>query len=351
MTSRLVYSHALTAALAVGLLTVMPAPDAVARVPNRGPVQAKSNFTLVPGRLGEALVGHVPPRSSRRSYVKVTGRPCVYIADYLTGNVYVYDRVSQQQIGELTSPDGYGWGAAASQRSLYLGTFYDTVDEYAPCRGTTPTRTLTGSGYGYPTGIATGGAGTYASEWPTNMVDIWTKRGRHSVAIEANQSATYFLALDKAGDVFATGWDLSGKIGILDRCDSALSHCETVVGNVGFPGGVALDSAQDVFVANQNGSISEYAGCASPSPSCTLISSVDSNFFPTGIALDATDRSLWAAANFPPGDGPCNAYSQYSCGEAIGLLLPLQSARVAGATPLLDNTMPWGIAYWKPSKI
>jgi hypothetical protein len=309
--------------------------------------------TAVPGALGRLLAGRLPPGSTSRSYVLPGAHSgCIYLADNLLGIMYLYDSASLKPIGQLTSPDSYGWGVTATTSSVYAGTFADTIDEYKPCSGTSPTKSLRGAGYGYPYGIAIAKDGTtYANEFPTNLVDVWTASGEHHLTKKHDEGASYFLAVDAQGNVYSAGWDNSFSDGIVDRCDRLLKKCVTIVSGIYFPGGIAFDQHENLYVNDQaalgnfTSVIEEFSGCASPKPNCHLIATADDyhNEF-TAIALDTRDKNLYGAA-----DSVCSTYAYYTCGYAMGLLVPISKFIISGQTSPVQTADPLGIAYWKPS--
>jgi hypothetical protein len=305
-------------------------------------------LTPLQGALGE--LGS-PPTTTRSAYIRPgLHSQCIYLSDGYLGIVYIYDGISLKQIGQLTSPSTYGWAVAATQTNIYVGTFLDTIDEYKPCSGKKAIKTLKGAGYGYPYGIAIAQDGTaYANEWPDNIIDVWTTSGKHLFKRDLNESASYFLAVDAQGNLYSAGWNTGSTAGVVDRCDKGLKNCVTVLGNISFPGGIAFDEHQDLYVNSQGNyysTISEFSGCANAQPKCHLITSftyTGATF--TAIALDTHDKNLYGAAILPP----CFPSTYTNCGSAIGFLLPLSKQKVSGQTPSVDPAQPFGIAYWKPS--
>jgi DNA-binding beta-propeller fold protein YncE len=269
---------------------------------------------------------------------------CIYLSNDLSLTVSMYDGVAPYaQIGTLTSPSGYGWGVAANKKTVFVGSNADTIDEFAPC-ATTVLRTLYGTGAGVPYGMAAAKDGTvYATEFPSNYIDIFDPSGNLTQTTDNNMFGVYNLAVDRAGAIFVAGQTSGSFEGGVDVCNAQGGSCTPTGILYGFPGGLAFDKKQHLYVADQLGLIYEYKA---PYGAANLVATYQ---YSTGkaagafanIALDTKDASIWGANTYNCASG--------SCAFAQQVMLPLGSGLGAATTPW-TSAQAIGISVWKPSK-
>jgi hypothetical protein len=269
---------------------------------------------------------------------------CIYLSDSQSRKVEIYSGVAPYtQTGSLTSPSGYGWGVAANKKTIFVGSNADTIDEYNPC-STKANGSLYGTGAGYPYGMAATNDGTvYATEWPSNYIDIFAPNGNLMQTSDENMFEVYGFAVNKAGTIFVSGITQSTFAAGIDECDSQSLNC-TATGIVyGAPAGIALDKKQRLYVADQTGLIYEYGKPYGPNDllatfeySVSKAAGVFAN-----IALDAKDGSIWGSDTYSCASGTCAVAQQ--------VMLPLGSGLGAATAPW-SPAQAIGIAVWKPSK-
>lgn len=305
---------------------------------------------MMPATIHGSGYERVPTWRPHTSYlIPQNGKPCIYLPEHYYGEVYVYSS-NLIQIGQISALSHYGWGLATHDQRVYIGTFLDTIDEYTACSGTSPVTTLTGVGNGYPYGVAVAPDGTvYADEFPTNIIDFWAK-GKHGHSRDPGDVEIYFLAVDKEGDVFNLGYDGNG-VSVLDECKVRVTQCVRKVAwggsNSLFPGGLAFDSSDNLYVLDQGGTLREFAGCATGD--CKLIGSKSETLSNEliGIALDTRDHHVLSAEDWNEYSCPQNLY--LDCADSIELSLPLSNSQIVGQTSLVNPGLFYGVAYWPPS--
>jgi hypothetical protein len=247
------------------------------------------------------------------------------------------------QIGSLTSPSRYGWGVAANKKTVFVGSNADTIDEYKPCSTKAKGLSLHGTGAGYPYGMAATNDGTlYATEWPSNYIDIFAPSGNLTQTTDENMFSVYGFAVNKAGKIFVSGQTESTFKAGVDECDAQGLNCKATGIVYGAPAGIALDEKQHLYIADQTGLIYEYRKPYGPKDliatfeySSTKAAGVFAN-----IALDATDGSIWGSDTYSCASGICAVAQQ--------ILLPLGSG-LGVTTAAWASAQAIGIAIWKPS--
>jgi hypothetical protein len=309
-----------------------------------------SHYQAVPGDAGR-LIGRAPRAHPGHSWVHPspdTKSGCIYLSDNISEVVNIYSAKSPYaQFGTLSSPSNYGWGVAANRKTVYVGTYADTIEEYTPCSATKLGTILTGSSGGDPYGLAADDAGdVYATVFPSSTVDIWSPLGNHTTGTDSLQGAIFFIDLSK-NDKHVY---LSGAVGsdtqTVDRCGPAITGtCKTVVTiQGGFPGGVQIDNKNNLYVNDQNGTLYSYTcvGAKCTATGSFTYSAGQPPFHYTAIALDRRAKNLWAA-NF----WGCAFLT--NCADAQSQSLPLSSAMFNGATmPDWEYATPLGVAIWRP---
>jgi len=329
------------------------------QITTRGHVDL-SKFHAVPGR-ANAFIGHAIYHPIVNGPDKKKKGGCIYLSDNLSGTVTLYSNVTPwgPTGTTLTSTSLYGWGVAANHLKkkkavVFVGTYSDTIDEYKPCSSKKLTATLTGSGSGsdYPYGMDVSSNNTlYATVWPSNNVDYWLNAtGTVNVGTDTNQYETYFVDADKsAANVYLSGYNSALTQETVDKCSATITGCATVASVAGgFPGGVQIDAAGNLYVNNQYGTLYAYNGCPSAcaaNGSFTYSNGTNPLDY-TQIVLDTTAANLWGA----------NIYycsSSYGlCGDGQSQSLPITGSALNGATsPGLNNSEPLGIEYYKPDSV
>jgi hypothetical protein len=151
-----------------------------------------------------------------------------------------------------------------------------------------------------PLSMAADAAGnTYVAAWPSNQIAVYAPGGTDPAAdiIDIGLTAVYGVAVDKAGDLFASGFNTYGNFEV-DEASAGSNYTFTALPISGqFPGGLAIDSRQNLWVCDQgdgsSGSISKlappYTGRAK-----VAFSYAGDNF---GIAISSDNKSLIAANN------------------------------------------------------
>jgi sugar lactone lactonase YvrE len=150
--------------------------------------------------------------------------------------------------------------------------------------------------------------------------------------------SVYYLAANKAGDLFVDGSDTSGVFHLYESNDGGKTFGALKI-TAAFPGGLAVDKKQNLWVADQgngtSGTISEYAP-----PYVKLKTSFSYAGDDTEISIDSTNTELVAANNTMQGT------SVYSG----GVVYSIPSGKVlSSASQSLGNM--YGICFQKPSKI
>jgi hypothetical protein len=274
-----------------------------------------------------------------------------YMSDSVGGAMTMYDGVTHQQTTRIKSSHLYKWGVAANATTIFAATDSDGIDEYAPC-GTTILKTLQGKGKGGPSGgVAMGVAalddGTvFAGEYPNNLIDVFDPTGTDTVYKEPNLATVFYLATDATGDVFVDGFANSSKTEV-DECNQTFSTCTVMsaVKQPGFPGGLAVDAAQNLWLNDETGKIYEYTYVsgyvqqAKGSPFNYHKAALHNVF--GGIAFDRREQKLWASDIFS-----CN---NLSCSKAQSITNPI--GKFGPMTkPNWTNAQSLGIAVFPPGK-
>jgi len=312
---------------------------------------------VAPGRAGQMAIMPGAPRGLGSVHPSFTaGTSCTYVTDNFSGNVNVYN--SHRVLAGTIGP-GYGWGAYAVHTSTLSAVFLGrndgsgSVDVYTPC-SSTMTGTVTGLGTG---GSAYGiggfrGAGKpgYASDWSVGDIAYWaTGTGTAVSKLDPLMPLPYFVEVDKHNKVWLDGYDSSFGAEDVDVCSKIITSCKTMVSiSGGFPGGIQMDSNEQLYVNNQFGQLTSY-DCSSLT-SCTLTGSFTysngSNPLDyTATALDPLlKHTLWGANIFLCPDGCSFGLAS----DAQPQSLPLNTATLGAPTPEWDNTETLGTARYKP---
>jgi hypothetical protein len=184
----------------------------------------------------------------------------------------------------------------------------------------------------------------YIGQVGTNQILVYAAGSTYptETLTEPNISNVYYLATDKAGDLFVDGWAYGSSETAFEvdelKAGSATFSRLNVTGT--FPGGLAIDKKQNLWVDDQgngtSGTISQYA----PPSYAKLRTSFSYAGDNTEISIDSTNTQLVAANNFVQGS------SVYSG----GVVYSIPSGKVlSSATPTLG--IMYGICFKKPTQI
>jgi len=309
-----------------------------------------ANAMVAPGRFGRLAIrpGTIRPASHRVHRDFVATKPCTYLSGNLSGDVRLYNK-DLSLAGDFGTTS-YGWGAAAGNSAIYLGTNNGSgnVDLYTPCTNHFA-RTLTGLATGgnpYGITIARNTKSVYATDWPIGDIEYWPNGSTTAQSVvDPNIYLPYFLDADNPGNVYVVGYNAYNEE-TMDECTPNFSSCTTkaqIYG--GFPGGVQVDQNETVYLNDQFGTLYSFDCSAS---TCTQTGSFTYNNGST--AVDYTDivldkykkHTLWGANIFF-----CSA-SFGICADAQPQSLPLNTAVLGAPTPAWDNEEPLGIVRYKP---
>jgi hypothetical protein len=308
------------------------------------------------GTLRRVGAGHFAPFAR-------AGKPpgFVFLSDTLTGNVDTYNETTGALI--TTCAGCGGWGLAISGTgNLAMGAYGGVVTLWHVAQtGITQYGTCTLSGAADDTnavGITWDGkGGIYAGNWPSNTIDYFSAATiaggctAPTLSLETtNLEVVFYLAIARKG-LLADGYTFSGDADLMainekTGADTELQTIGNLSAGTGYPGGVAADAAQNVYVVNQYGTVTSFAtsGRGAENGSC-LLPSVD--YDETALALGTTEKNFFAAtANFTG-----------SVTETFGLAeaLPLGSGAVCTlqyqTSPEQASEQYIGAAVWKRGKV
>ena len=327
-------------------------------------IRLSSHALVAPGHAGQMAI---MPGAARHAGGGVrhdftASSTCTYLTDNISGDVKVYN--NNLTLGGDFASTSYGWGALATHSSTNPGLIYlgkndgsGSVDVYTHC---------TNSFVGSVTGLGDGGAAYgiagfkgpgkhgYATDFPNDEIQYWaTGSGTAVSKVDPLTGLPYFVEVDKHNKVWISGWDPGFTGQQIDRCSATITACKTMVFiSGGFPGGVQVDSNDQLYVNDQYGTVYGYDCSSLVSCSFTGSFTYSNGSNPldyTAIALDPlTKKTLWGA-NIYVNDGVNTCKSSNGlCGDAQSQSLPLSSATLGGATPQWDNAEPLGLARFKP---
>jgi hypothetical protein len=234
----------------------------------------------------------------------------LFASDAVAGNVDVYDSVTLALEGQC--PGCGGWGIKVSRQGvLAIGTSGGSVALYQITPSgieTYATCPLTFGPNGFEAeGIAFDAKGNlFAGDYPSNVIDYFSAKTIAAGCAGADESfytneleVVYYLAVSGSKTLLATGFDhnLNVDLASVNRKtgdDTVLQTLGNISQGTAYPGGVAAGPGKTVFANNQYGSFTEYANGGKGAALGTCTWGFDPNDY-TGIALDSTGKSIWAA--------------------------------------------------------
>jgi hypothetical protein len=224
------------------------------------------------------------------------------------------------------------------------------------------TAQLTPSAFGSPgseaLGVTIDSAGdVYATNYPYNVIDFWsnqTIRSYKGVALKPDTSVTpagftgtNYLAAD-GHHLYVDGFDSSGHL-MLATVVFPSGATKVLQDNISpgycgaVPGGIAVDGRHEVFVDNQEGTITGYRAGRGPANELLSYNNYHNEYgckageFITGIALAYDQSDLWVAGVYYYYDG------LYDGTSAAALTNPLGGYLNEG-TPVFGNEYYYGVA-------
>lgn len=183
----------------------------------------------------------------------------------------------------------------------------------------------------------------YVGQSSTNQILVFAAGSTYPTTLtEPNLANVYYLATDKAGDLFVDGLAYTSGIYVfeLDEMKAGSSKFLRLPIKADFPGGIAVDRRQDLWVADQgngtSGTISEYLPPSYEKPKTSFSYAGDD----TEISIDSSNNELVAANNF------IQSSSEYSA----GVVYSLPSGKVLASAAPTPGPM-YGICFQKPTNI
>ena len=225
----------------------------------------------------------------------------LFVSDFKANVVDEYDiskrpPVVVNTIGGLNSPQGLTIDASLN---LYIAnTQAQDVPVYAPPYNGKP-RLLNDVG-NFPVGVAVDASGnTYVANINSfsggGNVVRFAKGSLNGVQIgDPLLIADYFIAVDSHGHLFVDGLNGS-QLGELDESSDGGKTWANTGATLAFPGGVAIDAANEVLVDDQNTNVVSAYTCSGAS--CSLVRSTKLSGASNVVSfkLASTQTDLWAA--------------------------------------------------------
>lgn len=183
------------------------------------------------------------------------------ISDMADNLVDVFPQAGKKQAPIYTITTGLNepFGMAVHDKLLYVANFGDGTVPVYKLGSTTPAEVLTGV-YGPAGDVAVDPSGNaYVTGYGTNTIYVFAA-GSTTVTstLTDNNQTLYSIASDSNGDIFVNGFG-----GFVDEFPKGTTTPTTLPITYAFPGGLAVDRSNNLFVNDQGnkqkGKISEYA--------------------------------------------------------------------------------------------
>lgn len=182
----------------------------------------------------------------------------------------------------------------------------------------------------------------YVGQTATNQILVFAAGSTNPTTLtDPNIASVYYVAVDKAGDLFVDGWAMVSGSAVfeLDEMKAGSGTFSQLPVKAAFPGGIAVDRMQNLWVDDQgngsSGTISEY-----PAPYTKMKTKFSYAGDNTEISIDSSNTELVAANNFIQSSTVYSGIVMYS----------IPSGKVLSSAAPSPGTL-YGVCFKKPTKI
>jgi hypothetical protein len=302
-----------------------------------------------------ARISHKPIATASFMDSNAVRKPLIFVSDAANGVVDIYPQAgkNQKMVGQitgLTQPQGI---ATDKSGDLYVAnTNSSDVLEYAPPYTGAPKMTISDP-HEFPADVAISSDGVVAvtnicsapkCALDSGNVELYAKGSTKSCATVSDSSFNFtrvmFGEFDSTGELYIDGMNggYQTSFGLVTGgCSATAITYLNYVYTVSFPGGIQIDKAGHIAFSDQYNHIVDTFNPPVNDAFGTPVSTTPLNgsTFPIGIAILASDTSLYAADS--GGSGVAEEYKYTAGGKASNTIAAGGQPIGVAVTPLLKE--------------